>query len=217
MQNSHQEKKKTARRRPPRFELTGDALCLDFVNTLDNRPSSAPKELLKHYVDLARFAEDTGILDPAQADHLFELSYASPAAAQHALAAAIQLREVMYLVFWALVNKKSAPAAALITLNQFVQAAAQHSRLLQTNGHFEWRFDAAPNNFESLLWPIVRSAADLLASEQVAFVRACSSPTCQWLFLDTSKNHRRRWCDMKVCGNRAKFRRFYARQKRASA
>jgi len=50
----------------------------------------------------------------------------------------------------------------------------------------------------------------------VAYVRACASKTCQWFFLDTSKNHRRRWCDMTKCGNRAKFQRFYSRKKEAS-
>jgi len=70
--------------------------------------------------------------------------------------------------------------------------------------------------FEAPLWPIARSAAELLASEQVHFIRNCSSKTCQWLFLDTSKNHRRRWCDMKLCGNRAKVRRFYTRKKKGA-
>jgi predicted RNA-binding Zn ribbon-like protein len=209
-------KKKVVRRRPPRFELTAGWLCLDFINTLDDRFKSEPKELLKHYVDLARFGEDTGILDPTQVDHLFELSYAAPEGAERALAAAIQLREVMYAVFWAVLSRKAVSPAALFTLNQYVQVAAQHSRLVLVNGRFEWRFEEASNNFEAPLWAIARSAADLLASEQLQFVRACSSETCQWLFLDSSKNHRRRWCDMKLCGNRAKFQRFYKRQKRAS-
>jgi predicted RNA-binding Zn ribbon-like protein len=64
-----------------------------------------------------------------------------------------------------------------------------------------------------MLWPIVGSAAELLASDNLPLVRACSSKTCQWFFLDTSKNHRRRWCSMKLCGNRAKVRKFYARQR----
>jgi len=207
-------KTKIARRRPPRFELIAGALCLDFINTLDDRFSSEPKELLKHYVDLARFGEDTGILTQSQVSHLFELSYAAPEEAQRALEAAIQMREAMYGIFWALLKKKPAPAAALFTFNQYVQMGAQHCRLVQSNGHFEWRFDAALNNFEAPLWPIVRSAAELLASEDVAYVRDCASKTCEWLFLDVSKNHRRRWCDMTKCGNRAKFRRFYARQKK---
>lgn len=206
--------RKIVRRRPPRFELVAGALCLDFVNTLDDRFSSEPKELLASYIDLARFGEDTGILDPAQADRLFERSQRSPEAARQALSAAIELREAMYAVFWALVQKKPVPQAALATFNQFVQAAAQRSRLVQVNGSFEWRFDAVPDDFETPLWPIARSAADLLASDQLAFVRACASKTCLWLFLDTSKNHRRRWCDMTKCGNRAKFQRFYKRQKK---
>lgn len=211
-----QQKRKKARRRPPRFELMGGPVCLDFVNTLDDRFSGEPKELLKTYLDLARFAEDTGILDPMEVDRLFQLSQQSPEAAQRVLAAAIQLREAMYAIFWAVVNKKAVPAAALFTLNQYVQVAAQHAKLVAGNGRVEWGFDEARGNFEAPLWPIARSAADLLASDEVRFVRACASKTCLWLFLDTSKNHRRRWCDMTKCGNRAKLRRFYARQKRSS-
>ena len=212
MQSSQQKRKKAAQR-PPRFELMGGPACLDFVNTLDDRFSGEPKELLKSYLDLARFAEDTGILDPMEVDRLFQLSQQSPEAAQRVLAAAIQLREAMYAIFWAIVSRKPVPAAALFTLNQYVQVAAQHARLVAGNGRVEWGFDEAQGNFEAPLWPIARSAADLLASDDVRFVRACASKTCLWLFLDTSKNHRRRWCDMTKCGNRAKFRRFYARQK----
>ena len=201
------------RRRPPRFELTAGVLCLDFINTLDDRFSGEPKELLKDYVDVARFAEDTGILDTAQVDRLIERSQIS-ADAPRALAAAIEMREAMYAVFAAILHRKPVPRAALATLNGYVQAAAQHSELVPLNGHFEWRFNGMPMDFKAPLWPIARSAADLLASDQLPFVRACASNTCQWLFLDTSKNHRRRWCDMTKCGNRAKFQRFYNRKKK---
>ncbi len=201
------------RRRPPRFELIAGALCLDFINTLDDRYGNEPKELLKSYIDLARFGEDTGILAPAQVDRLFERSYVSPDAAQKALDAAIEMREAMHAVFAAILNKRPVPRSPLYTLNQYIQAAAQQAQLVPVNGRFEWRFDALPEDFESVLWPIARSAADLLASEQLALVRTCASDTCQWFFLDTSKNHRRRWCDMTKCGNRAKFRAFYRRKK----
>jgi len=210
-------KQKVARRRPPRFELIAGALCLDFANTLDDRPSGKPQELLKHYVDLARFAEDTGILDTAQVDRLTERSYVSVEAAQRALSAAIEMREAVNAVFVAIANKKSVPATALMILNQYVQGAAQHAQLVPVNwgkgaSRFEWRFNGLPVNFETPLWPIARSAAELLTSDQLPFVRACASKACQWLFLDVSKNHRRRWCDMTKCGNRAKFQRFYAKQ-----
>jgi predicted RNA-binding Zn ribbon-like protein len=62
---------------------------------------------------------------------------------------------------------------------------------------------------------VVKSAGDLLISGELDNVRVCSAPDCQWLFLDTSKNHSRRWCDMKGCGNRAKVRRHYERKKQS--
>jgi len=200
-------------RRPPRFELVAGAVCLDFINTLDDRFTNQPKELLESYMDLARFGEDAGIVEPSLAHRLIETGYRSPKAAQ-VLASAIAMREAMFAVFNAIINKQPVPAAPLMKLNGYVQSAAQHARLAQTSAGFEWCFDALPPGLDAPLWPIARSAADLLASDEVAYVRACASETCQWMFLDTSKNHQRRWCDMTKCGNRAKFRRFWRRKKK---
>ncbi len=203
--------KRLSSRRPPRFDLIAGNVPLDFVNTLDDRHTQ-PKELLEHYSDLARFGEDTGLLDPIQADRLVKRSSKSPDLAEEALHRAKQLREAIHDVFWALINHRAVPAAALATLNADARIAAEHLRLVPINGAFEWRFDDL-DDFDILLWQIARSAADLLASDQLPFVRACSSKECEWFFLDTSKNHHRRWCDMKRCGNRAKVRKFYAKNR----
>jgi len=205
--------KEITRRQPPRFELTAGHLCLDFVNTLDDRPSGEPKELLKNYADLARFAEDTGILEISDVDELMKRSLMDPEGAAHALRAAIELREAIYAIVTAFMKKQPVPAKELAHLNEHVQYAAEHSYLVKRNGKFEWQFDRL-GGFDAIAWRIARAAAELLASDQLVFVRACSSKTCQWLFLDTSKNHRRRWCSMKLCGNRSKVRLYYARQKR---
>jgi predicted RNA-binding Zn ribbon-like protein len=207
--------RKFASRRAPRFEPIAGPVCLDFVNTLDDRFSDQPKELLKSYIDLARFAEDTQILHTDDVDRLFALSQEHPQPAQRSLEDAIRMREAMYQVIRATVDKKVVPAPALLTLNQYIQDAAHHAQLVPVNDHFEWSFGEA-RDFDAPLWPIARSAGDLLASDQPGLVRACAADTCQWLFLDTSKNHQRRWCDMKLCGNRAKFQRFYNRQKKAN-
>jgi predicted RNA-binding Zn ribbon-like protein len=202
------------RRRAPRFELIAGNVCLDFVNTLDDRHTAHPKELLGSYVDLARFGEDAGLLEPSQVDSLFARSEQSPEAAKETLRWARNLREAIHDVFWAIINKQAVPRAALGRLNADVQSAAEHLRLVPDNGGLVWRFDHL-STFDGILWPIARAAADLLASEQVQYVRACSSKACEWFFLDTSKNHQRRWCDMTTCGNRAKARSFYARQKKS--
>jgi predicted RNA-binding Zn ribbon-like protein len=201
-----------ARRMPPRFQLLGN-LCLDFINTLDDRPSAQPKELIKSFIDLGRFGEDAGILKPKEVDYFYENIHLQPDEAREAVRRAINLREAMYAVFSALLNKQTAPQAALGRLNGYIHDAALHSRLVQVEGRMEWRFEDLTSSFSAMLWPIARAAADLLVSPDLALVRACSSPTCQWLFLDTSKNHHRRWCSMKQCGNRAKVRKFYAKKK----
>lgn len=190
-------------------------MCLDFINTLDDRFSSEPKELLKSYIDVARFAEDSGIVSEQHASHLLEKSMQSQAAAEEALGAAIQLREAMHEVFWALIRKKPVPKGALYVVNQYAQEAARHMHVAATGKGFEWRFEES-NNFNAAWWPIARSAVELLASDQLQFVRACASKTCEWLFLDESKNHRRRWCDMTKCGNRAKVKNFYTRQRKTA-
>ncbi len=206
---------KTGRRRPPKFELIGGNVCLDFINTLDNRPSGQPKELLKNFYELARFGEDTGILTPAQLDYFYENAHLEPDEAGDAVRRAIHLREAMHVVFSALMKRQTVPQMAMDTLNAYIRDAAQHSQLVQGEGRCEWRFHDMTSRYSAMLWPITRTAADLLASSDLARLRACSSPTCQWLFLDTSKNHLRRWCDMKACGNRAKVRKFYEKKKSA--
>jgi predicted RNA-binding Zn ribbon-like protein len=206
---------KPGRRRPPKFELIGGNVCLDFINTLDDRTSDKPKELLKNYYDLAGFGEDTGILTPAQLDFFYENVHLMPDEGAEAMRRAIKLREALHAIFWAVLNRQTAPQLAMDRLNTNLHDAALHSWLVQAGGRLEWRFEKMTSSFSAMLWPIARAAADLLASPDVALVRACSAPTCQWLFLDTSKNHHRRWCSMKQCGNRAKVRKFYAKKKTA--
>jgi predicted RNA-binding Zn ribbon-like protein len=204
---------KIKRKTAPGFDLLAGVVCLDFVNTLDDRFTPDPKELLKHYRDLVRFAEDTGILSDQQVDRLLTRSIEHGDEAERALASAIQLREAISEIFYALARKKPVPEAALAILNQHVQETARHLGLVAGRHRLEWKFDANSYDLFAPLWPIARDAAELLASERVEYVRACASKTCQWIFLDESKNHRRRWCDMTKCGNRAKVKRFYVRQK----
>jgi predicted RNA-binding Zn ribbon-like protein len=198
------------------FEVIAGNVCLDFINTLDDRPGGQPKELIKNCYDLVKFGEDTGILTPAQLDYFFENIHLMQDEAEHAVRRGRILREALYEIFSALVNKQIAPPAAMEMLNANIHDAALHSRLVQREGQLEWRFDDMTCSCNAILWPIARAAADLLASSDMALVRNCSAPTCQWFFLDTSKNHHRRWCSMKLCGNRTKVRKFYARKRQGA-
>jgi predicted RNA-binding Zn ribbon-like protein len=196
------------------FEFTGGHLSLNFTNTVDNRKGKNRKELLTNYCDLLEWAEEAGILRGKDAGRLQNMAEAAPGQAKSALRSAIQLREALYAVFSAAIERRTIPSTALCVLNAAVQRAARHERIAEDHRRFHWELSPLESSLDSILWPIARSAAGLLTSPDIANVRQCASTDCAWLFVDSTKNHRRRWCEMKTCGNRAKARQYYQRQKR---
>jgi len=64
-----------------------------------------------------------------------------------------------------------------------------------------------------VLHPVAWAASQLLVSPELQHVNACANERCGWMFVDTSRKHNRKWCEMGVCGNRAKARRFYQRRR----
>ena len=194
------------------FELTGGVLCLDFANTVlkRNQPRRA-KDELENYARLVGFAKQTGLLSSAKAEQL--RNRASAGAASQALRTAFVLREAIYRVFSFLADGKPVASTDLKLLDEFAIEAYKHRRLVPSpQAGYAWQWKAEETeNCEQMLWPIALSAVELLTSQRVGAVRKCAADDCAWLFLDESRNHSRRWCDMTVCGNRQKARRYYHR------
>jgi predicted RNA-binding Zn ribbon-like protein len=196
------------------FEFTGGNLCLDFTNTVDHRAGRERQELLNSYADLLQWAEQANVLSARETEHLERLAEAAPGRARAALEHAIRLREALYTLFSSVAERRAIPATALTVLNSAVQEAAAHSRLAPEDQSFRWEWVRPEHRLDSVLWPVARAAAELLTAEALNYVRRCASEPCAWLFLDKTKNHRRRWCEMRTCGNRAKARSYYQRNKR---
>jgi predicted RNA-binding Zn ribbon-like protein len=195
------------------FEFTGGNPCLDFANTVDNRTSDHPGELLTDYGRLLQWGEEAGVITAKTAERLRHLASEAPGNALTMLRTSIQLRDTIYDIFSAVAQRRVIPSTALAILNKAVRQAAQHAQLVHANRRFTREWIEPESNLDSMLWPVSRAAAELLIGEEIGYVRQCASETCSWLFLDKTKNHRRRWCDMKSCGNRDKARRYYQRQK----
>lgn len=199
------------------FEFTGGNLCLDFANTVDNRMGERKGEpaidLLTDYARLLRWGEESGALSKKTAQSLNELASESLGDAQVVLRHALHLRDAIYDIFSAISHRRGIPTTALATVNKAAQQASDHAEVVHANRHFEWQWILPETHLDSMLWPVAQAAAQLLTSDDLAKVRQCASDTCAWLFLDKTKNHRRRWCDMRICGNRDKARRYYQRQK----
>jgi predicted RNA-binding Zn ribbon-like protein len=191
------------------LELTENRVCLDFVNTLDGRPSERPHEQLNNFADLVSWSKRKHLLTDEQAQHLLEEEVHHQADAREVLQQAIVLREALFRIFEAIADDASPSPTDLALLNTSLARAMCHACIVPKAEGFVWTWTDKENALESILWPVAKSAADLLTSDQLDDVRLCAAEDCDWLFLDTSKNHSRRWCDMKSCGNRAKAKRHY--------
>jgi len=195
------------------FEFDAGRLCLDFANTLGHRTDeSRHEEHLHMYADLVAWGEAAGILSEDEATEMQREAARRPKDAMTTFASVIALREAMYRLFSAIAARSEPNADDLNAVNRAIAAAAAHGRLDPVHGHFHWQWEHDPSTFDSMLWPVAGSAAELLMSEELHRIHECAGHDCSWLFMDMSKNGSRRWCSMETCGNRAKARRHRARQ-----
>jgi len=199
------------------FDFTGGLLCLDFANTVDDRPDVHPQEHLNSYHDLVSWGQQAQVLAEREAQNLLEEAARRPAEATSVLERALGVREAIFRIFKSVSEDIVPEEDDLVSLSAAVAGAQVHARIVPKAGGFDWDWSGNANELDRMMWPVVRSAADLLTSDELDDIRLCASETCNWLFMDTSKNHSRRWCDMKSCGNRAKARRFYGRKKSSSS
>ena len=195
----------------PTFDLSGGALCLDFANTWSDRGRPETDHLLA-YADLLAFALQTELLSAGEADRLSGRAHREPQAAAAALALSRDLRETLYRSFSALAADRAPEAADLERLNAALPEALSRLRLERRGEELVWAWAAPDDPLETPLWPVLRSAAELLTAEERRRIRECAGSACTWLFLDRSRNRSRRWCSMETCGNRAKAHRHYHRQ-----
>ena len=191
-------------------------LCLGFANTLGNRLTSHSVERLNHYGDVVAWECERGILSEQEAEQLAQEAARRPVEAASTLARAIVLREAIYRIFSAVAGERSPEAADMMILNIALASALAVLHIVAIEQGFVWAWSRGGEGLDRVLWPVVLSTVNLLTSNELRAVRECAAPNCGWLFLDTTRNRSRRWCDMMVCGNRAKARRHYERKKQAA-
>jgi predicted RNA-binding Zn ribbon-like protein len=188
-----------------RFELSGGALPLDFVNTLDERPRGG-RERLNSPEDMVAWARQAGLIEAAQAVTL-------PSPHQEAeLAEAIALRELIFATVELIRGRRPADDALTPAWNLWLERLAKSRQLTVGPQGMAWHQQESPTSLAGLMPPIAQAAMDLFQDPaRCARLRICAAANCDWVFLDKSPRGNRIWCDMSVCGNRAKAARHYHR------
>jgi predicted RNA-binding Zn ribbon-like protein len=198
---------KAGRPAPVPAESVDADRVLAFVNTLSGRPTSAPVERLVSYGALVEWAREQHLLSGAAADRLLSEAGRHPQQAAAVLARAKAFREALNGLAAAMEGGRQPAAAVLETIGACLAAAYANGRLVPHEGTLQW-VASSEDALERIVWEIGRAAGRLVLSPRLGRIRACAASDCGWWFVDDTKNHSRRWCDMKICGNREKARRF---------
>ena len=181
------------------FQFIAGNLALDFANTVHSAGAEDPQDDLRTPSDLQRWVDAADLLNGDQW---------SCSAAE--LASLKNLRHAIYVAFSSESAGDAATAAGLSRFNVHVQTVLTKARIESRQNGFQL-ISSSTRPVERLRFEIVWAAMDLLLSGDYRRVRQCAGDNCTWLFLDASRNGRRRWCEMQACGNRAKVRRFRQR------
>jgi predicted RNA-binding Zn ribbon-like protein len=197
----------------PTFGWIGGALCLDFANTVSDHRALRPAEKLGSFANLITWCHQADILDESASIEMLRQGTMVPAQGERLLHVAVDFRESLYRAFCDVSEGRQPSKCDLNVINGLLartpitlQISAERERLVC------FRTGCALDEAR-LLGPVAWSAAELLgSSESLAKVRQCAGDECGWLFLDLTKNHSRRWCDMDDCGSKAKAKRYYRRK-----
>jgi predicted RNA-binding Zn ribbon-like protein len=197
------------------FDFLGGRLAIDFVNTVSGKRLLSPIERFNDYGDVLSWAEQIGVASAARTKVLRRIAREHPRQAEAVFERAKALRETLFRIFAAVAAHERSTADDLASFNRELADAFSHLRIAESADGFAWSF-CDEEALVSILWPVTRSASDVLVKDDPARVRMCEATDgCGWLFYDETRNGTRRWCSMKDCGNRAKARRHYAKSKEA--
>jgi predicted RNA-binding Zn ribbon-like protein len=194
------------------FEWRGGHPSLDFVNTRSWGKGPAEERLVSYdaFLDWANEARL-----PVAAAELRRRARRRPGEAERALARVRDLRSLVRRVLAGVAARRPEPRALAsfnLALRRAMATLELEPRAFGIGCEFLWRGQGLEQPLYVLIW----RTAELLSSDELGRLGACANPGCGWLFLDQSRRGNRRWCDMQVCGSRAKARRYYYRRRAAA-
>jgi predicted RNA-binding Zn ribbon-like protein len=187
--------------------FVGGALAFDLTNTSSGRGGPKWLEHLQtaaHVIDWARHAK---ILTARDAKKLHQMVAANRRLAARLFDGMIALRELIHAVGVDIATTLRARPRHMDDLVRIHAACLSGAHLIPAGSTFAWVWDPLERPVEAILGPVVLSALSVLTGSDLSRIKRCPGDHCGWLFYDATKNRRRRWCEMEVCGNRAKQKR----------
>jgi predicted RNA-binding Zn ribbon-like protein len=200
-----------SRSRAGALTLLGGTLAFDFANTSSGRGQPSHQEHLLSARDVVDWAEHVKLLSGADSAWLRRVLESDATLAGLLLRRSLDARDDIHAICAEIAAGRAVPPLRLDSLARAHAANLAHARLVDENGRYVWSWEPRQWPIEALLGPIVLSALTTLTQGDLARLKRCQNEKCGWVFFDATKNRSRRWCEMEICGNRAKQKRFAAR------
>ena len=197
------------------LDLIADDLALDFANTESGRGFPSHQNHFREAANVVEWLRHAKALPVEEADWLRARVGERADLAADLLGQAVALREAIHDVGVALGHRAKPPEAALASLSALHARCVAKAELAPGVASCRWTWSMRASPVEAAVGPIALAAVRLFTEGDFHRIRECGGHACGWLFYDRSKNNRRRWCEMEVCGNRAKQRRLAARRREA--
>ncbi len=196
--------------RGPQLELAGD-LCVAFVNTAAARTNNR-QQGVQSYSELMTWGQQVGLVSPTEAGLMAQRAKSEPEAAQAVFTQTAEMRLTLSRIFLATGRGREPSANDLERLNTALAAALPAMQLVPGKNGLTWGWAGEESALDRMVWPVLRSAAELLISLQGRpHVRQCAAKECRLFFVDRSPSGQRVWCERRTCGNRDKALRHYHR------
>jgi predicted RNA-binding Zn ribbon-like protein len=193
------------------FLFVGNQLALDFLNT-KLIVEGEPRELLPNAAAVERWLVAAGLVTSQKSKALVRTWRASrpgEAFVQELVAFRERLRAAIFREEAGLAPGDS----FLAELNNLMREHPQLATLSRQGSKVVINVSFEPRKPEDVWAPIIAATTELLSEIEPSRVRKCESESCVIHFYDTSKKGSRRWCSMKICGNKLKVAAYQKRQR----
>ena len=194
------------------MRLDGGLLCLDFINTVHGRREDPLRDYFSGIHDFIDWAKRLGVIDSKTEKKLTGEAESRSEKSARFFSNAISFRELIFVIFWNIISEKKVPPTQLKKYNDMLRIYFPYLQIKQSNKGFEEQWLLEETDFKRLLAPILNDSYETLLSDKLRRIKECSN--CGWLFYDTTKNGKRRWCSMQTCGSNVKALDWYYRQKK---
>jgi predicted RNA-binding Zn ribbon-like protein len=193
------------------LDLVGGLPCLDFANTAGGHTKIREVERIPTYQDVVNWALFAAVVSAGEARSILQAAKAKPGAAEREVEAMHAFREALHRTVAAISGGQPIAAKDFAKVRAVITEAIGNAEIAREDEAFRWTADVVAPGLGTVLNRVALSAHEMLTREKPSQLRICER--CTWVFIDRTKNQKRRFCRQDACGAKSRSERFYERHR----